>query len=81
MKKLTLNAEPEVIAEAHRLAELRGTSVSAMFSRIVRLLSQRDNQRPRMSSGVRKATGLIQIPEGKSDREVLDEALAEKYEL
>ena len=81
MKKLTLSAEPDVIAEAHRLAEAQGTSVSAMFSRIVRLLSQRDRQRPRIGPGAKKASGLIRLPEGKSDRDVLEEALAEKYEL
>ena len=81
MKKLTLSAEPDVIAEAHRLAELHGTSVSAMFSRIVRLLSHRDRERPRLGAGAKKASGLIQLPEGKSDRDVLEEALAEKYEL
>ena len=81
MKKLTLSAEPDVIAEAHRLAELQGTSVSAMFSRIVRLLSQRDRERPRIGPGAKKASGLIQLPEVKSDRDVLEEALAEKYEL
>ncbi|MBL8809532.1 MAG: hypothetical protein JNM43_05100 [Planctomycetaceae bacterium] len=81
MKKLTLSAEPDVIAEAHRLAELQGTSVSAMFSRIVRLLSQRDRKRPRIGAAAKKATGLIQVPEGKSDRDVLEEALLEKYGL
>lgn len=81
MKKLTLSADPDVIAEAHRLAELRGTSVSAMFSRMIRLLSQRDRKRPGISPGARKASGLVQLPEGKSDRDVLEEALTEKYEL
>jgi hypothetical protein len=52
-----------------------------MFSRIVRLLSQRDRERPRIGPGAKKASGLIQLPEGKSDRDVLEEALAEKYEL
>ena len=81
MKKLTLSAEPDVIAEAHRLAELHGTSVSAMFSRIVRLLSHRDRDRPRIGAGAKKASGLIQLPDSKSERDVLEEALAEKYEL
>ena len=84
MKKLTLSAEPDVIAEAHRLAELHGTSVSAMFSRIVRLLSHRDRERPRLGAGAKKASGLIQLPDSgcsKSERDVLEEALAEKYEL
>ncbi|MEY3459476.1 MAG: hypothetical protein RL215_2633, partial [Planctomycetota bacterium] len=71
MKKLTLSAEPDVIAEAHRLAELHGTSVSAMFSRMVRLLSQRDRERPRIGPGAKKASGLIHLSEGKSDRDVL----------
>ena len=81
MKKLTLSAEPDVIAEAHRLAELQGTSVSAMFSRIVRLLSQRDRKRPRIGAAAKKATGLIQSPDVQSDRDVLEEALLEKYGL
>ncbi|MEY3227293.1 MAG: hypothetical protein RLZZ536_1912 [Planctomycetota bacterium] len=81
MTKLTLSAEPEVIAEAHRLAELHGTSVSAMFSRMIRLLSRLQRERPRIGPGARKASGLIRLPEGKSDRDVLEEALAEKYEL
>jgi hypothetical protein len=81
MTKLTLSAEPEVIAEAHRLAELHGTSVSAMFSRMIRLLSRLQGERPRIGPGARKASGLLRLPEGKSDRDVLEEALAEKYEL
>ena len=64
MKKLTLSAEPDVIAEAHRLAKLQGTSVSAMFSRIVRLLSNRDRERPQLGLGTKKASGIIQLPEG-----------------
>ena len=31
MKKLTLNAEPEVIDQARRLAEAQGTSVSSLL--------------------------------------------------
>lgn len=81
MRKLTLSVEPDVIAEAHRLAERHGTSVSGMFSRIVRLLSQLDSERPRIGAGAKKASGLIQLPEGKSDRDLLEDALAEKYEL
>ena len=80
MKKLTLSAEPEVIAEAHRLAELHGTSVSAMFSRIVRLLSHRDLKRPQIGPVTKKASGLIQIPDDKTERDLLEESLAEKYE-
>jgi hypothetical protein len=81
MKKLTLNAEPEVIAEAHRLAKLNGTSVSGMFSRIIRLMSQRDRERSPIGPDAKKASGLIQLPEGKSEQCLLSEALEEKYEI
>ena len=80
MKKLTLSAEPEVIAEAHRLAELHGTSVSAMFTRIVRLLSHQYQKRPQIGPITKKASGLIQLPDDKTERDLLDESLAEKYE-
>lgn len=72
MKKLTLSAEPDVIAEPHRLAELQGTSVSATFSRIVRLLSNRDRERPRPGRGGKKSSGLIQLPDGNSERDLLE---------
>jgi len=81
MKKLTLSADPEVISEAHRLAKSQGTSVSAMFSRFVQLLSQRDRERPRIGRLTRRATGIIQLPEGQSERDVLEDALAEKHGL
>ena len=50
MKKLTLSAEPEVIEAARRLAELHGTSVSAMFSRFVRVLERREQHRPEIGA-------------------------------
>ena len=81
MKKLTLSAESDVIAEAHRMARLHGTSVSAMFSRIVRLLSHRDHKPQLIGPAAKQASGLIQLPEGKSDRDVLEEALAAKHKF
>jgi len=72
-----------VIAEAHRLARSRETSVSSMFSRFVRLLSQRDRegQRGRIGRLTRSATGVIRLPEGLSERDVLEDALAEEHGL
>jgi DNA-binding NarL/FixJ family response regulator len=81
MKKLTLSADPDVIAEAHRLAQSRGTSVSAMFSRFVKLLSQRDREHPPIGRLTKRATGIIRLPEGHSERDVLQDALAEKHGL
>jgi hypothetical protein len=81
MKKLTLNAEPEVIEQARRLAEAQGTSVSSLFARIVRFLARRDGDRPPIGRLARSASGLAKLPPGKSEREVLEEALIEKYGL
>ena len=79
MKKLTLNADPEVIKQAKRLAEESGTSVSSIFERFIRLLGRRQTGQQRLGRLTRQASGVISLPRGKSDREVLADALAEKY--
>lgn len=38
MAKLTLSARPEIVHRAKALAKAQGTSVSAMFERLVRLM-------------------------------------------
>jgi hypothetical protein len=80
MKKLTLNADPEVIEEARKLARESGTSVSSMFERFVRLRSQQAHGRG-VGPLTRKASGLIVLPKGNSERQVLEDALQEKYGL
>ena len=77
--KLTLSADKEVIAKAKKLAAARGTSVSAMFSDLVRAMDapKRPAERPAPIS--RKLFGIVKFPKGKSDRELLTEALMEKY--
>ncbi|MEX0611446.1 MAG: DUF6364 family protein [Pirellulales bacterium] len=79
MKKLTLSADPEVIEQAKRLAEETGTSVSALFERFIRLLARRRHGKQPLGRITRKATGLITLPRGKTERDVLADALAEKY--
>jgi hypothetical protein len=81
MKKLTLSADPEVIHEAKRLAQETGTSVSSLFERFVRLLARKRPARRRLGRITRKASGLITLPRGKSERDVLADGLAEKYGL
>ena len=83
MKKLTLSADESVIEMAKDLARRRRTSVSAMFSSLVRLLARREkvaDDIPADSITVR-ATGAIRLPKGKTDRDVLTEALLEKHGL
>lgn len=79
MPKLTLSATPDVIDLAKHLASERGTSVSALFSQFVR--SMGSPRRPvRTASKTRLATGLIKLPAGKTDRELIEQALAERFE-
>ena len=81
MRKLTLSAEDSVIEQAKQLAAQRGTSVSAMFERFVRLLAVRRPSGQSVGPIARKATGVISLPSGKSDRQILEEAIAEKHSL
>ncbi|MGA3065988.1 MAG: DUF6364 family protein [Tepidisphaeraceae bacterium] len=80
MKKLTLTAEPEVIDMAKKLAEARGTSVSAMFSQLIRAMGARRSRRDDPLGPVtRRLTGIARAPRGKSDRRLLEDALLQKY--
>lgn len=79
MKKLTLSADPEVIEQAKRLATESGTSISSMFERFIRLMSRKGKPRRRLGPMTQEASGLISLPRGKTERDVLEDALAEKY--
>ncbi len=81
MTKLTLSVDEEVVAQAKRLAGEHGTSVSAMFTQIIRSMADGPRQGPRPGPLARRASGLIRLPEGRTARDVLVDALAEKYEL
>lgn len=79
MKKLTLNVDPEVIEQAKQLAAESGTSVSALFERFVRLLAGKRPKAQHLGPITLQATGLIELPRDQSERDVLADALAEKY--
>jgi hypothetical protein len=81
MKKLTLNAEPEVIEQARKVAEAQGTSISSMFTRIVRFLALRERPRSPIGRLTRQASGMAKLPRKTNEREILEDALAEKYGL
>ena len=78
-KKLTLSLDEEVIAEAKRIAAERGTSVSAMFSRLVQAMAHREGEKVEIGPKTRSLAGIISLPKGKADRELLTEALLDKY--
>ena len=79
--KLTLSADEKVIRKARQLARKNHTSISAMFSRLVLAMSRRGELKPQPELGplTRRALGLVKLPPGKRDREILEEALMEKY--
>ncbi len=81
MKKLTLSAQPEVIEQAKRIAEREHTSVSAMFSRFIRSLNLRKRPAREIPPDAlaARAAGFISLPKGKSTRDVLTDALLDKY--
>lgn len=82
MKKLTLSAPESTIEAAKRVAEENGTSVSAMFERLVLFLdSQQHRRKLTIGKATRKSTGLIQLPDDLNVRETLESALLEKHGL
>lgn len=81
MKKLTLNADEHVIEAARRYADEHGTSISALFSRFVLALTDEPSaQSPPRKSLTRKVSGLISLPDDMTDEQLLEDALADKYE-
>ena len=82
MDKLTLSMDREVVATAKRLAKRHRTSVSAMLSNMVKAMAaQEGEKRPEIppDSIAARAVGLVKLPLGKTDGDVLYEALCEKY--
>ena len=79
MKKLTLSMDEETIEQAKRLAAESGTSVSAMFSRLVRAMAQDRDEEIEIGPLTRELTGIVSLPDEKSDRELITEALMKKY--
>ena len=83
MTKLTLSVDEKVVEQAKRLARRNRSSVSAMFSEFIRAAAQQGDGPRRAAIGpiARQATGLVSRPKRKSDRQVLQDALLDKYGL
>ncbi len=77
--KLTLSIEPQLVSDAKRLAASLHTSLSAVFSRLLRALSTPTSATVERSPVTRRATGLVKLPGETSDQELLTDALSEKY--
>jgi hypothetical protein len=76
VKKLTLTAELKVIHKAKQLAEARGTNVSKMFSQFIQAEAEHIPSRPGTIAPItRRLTGIARAPRGKSDRQLIEDAL------
>jgi hypothetical protein len=82
--KLTLSADKELIRQAKKLAEEEGTSLSSMFSRFLQAVLRERRKPERLGPLTRQALGLAKLPPDKCHkdyRELLEEALTERYGL
>jgi hypothetical protein len=82
--KLTLTVKPEIVQMAKQYARRHHTSVSAMFSRVIREIVVKEQDRAMAipaGSALEKLCGITKLPEGKTADDVLLEALLEKYGL
>ena len=79
LKKLTLSVPEEVIEQAKQQAARRGTSVSAMFTRLLKTVAAPDKPDAQSLGPVtRRTTGIVALPPATSDRELLEEALGDR---
>ncbi len=79
--KLTLSVDPEVVREAKRSAAAWNTSLSGLFSRLLRAMAISHPVDLDTSPVTRRATGLVELPQDMDDSELLADALASKYRI
>lgn len=80
MTKLTLSADRELVRHAKAVAASRKTSVSALCASILKAIAQDKNRVGEPLPPVtRQATGLVKLPGGVSDRDLLEASLVAKY--
>jgi hypothetical protein len=81
MAKLTLSMDEKDIRAARRLAKEQGTSISGMFTQLVRFMVAKNGKsgEEELPPLTRKLTGIIKIPKGKSDRQIIEDALLERH--
>lgn len=79
--KLTLSADKQLIRKAKRVAARSRTSVSSLFGRLIRALDERETDAKPLGPITLRATGLVRKGSRKTDRQLLEDALADKYGL
>ena len=79
VKKLTLSAPEEAIADAKRIAAKKMTSVSALFVRLLRAVDQEIDPQDSLVPITLRASGIVELPVDRTERELLVDALDERY--
>jgi hypothetical protein len=79
--KLTLSAERDLVRKIKRFAREQGTSVSAIFDRFARTVTSPPKKPRRVGPLTQKASGVISLPKGKTDRQLIEDVLSERYGL
>lgn len=80
MTKLTLSMDEATVAKAKQIADANHTSVSAMFSQFVESMAARRARPANIGPLTRKLSGIVKMPAGKDYKDLLTEALMDKYE-
>jgi len=79
MPKLTLSADREVIELAKRIAASENTSVSAMVAKMFRAVASCRSTFEPLPPITAAASGLVSLSAETPDRELLEDALTERY--
>jgi len=79
LSKLTLTVEKDLIEDAKRYAARTGSSVSAMVSRFLQSVLQAEEDTVRLGPVTREASGILRLDEDRSYKDLLEQALLEKY--
>lgn len=78
MPKLTLSADREIIDKAKELAKQQRTSVSALFAQFINAATRSDHWPDQPAPITRRCKGLAKVSADKTDRQLFEEAIAEK---
>jgi hypothetical protein len=78
MTKLTLSIDEAVVAKAKQIANANGTSVSAMFTQFVQSVAA-PRRAGRIGPLTRKLSGVVKLPRGRNYKDLLSDALTERY--
>jgi hypothetical protein len=76
MAKLTLSVPEASVRQAKRYARQNKTTVSALVDRFFCTLGSQDSKKTPLTESL---VGIAKLPDGMSEKDVLAEAIMEKY--